>query len=341
MDYRPLGRSGIKVSKFGLGTMVLGAWGNSDVDACSRIINKALDAGINLLDTADVYGEGQNERIVGLAIANRRDEIVLCTKFHHAVEPDEDPNRQGNSRRWIMRAIDDSLKRLNTDYIDLYQVHRPDPTVAIEETVEALSDLVRMGKIRAWGTSTFPAEDLVETLWAARRCGAVGPHTEQPPYSILCRGAERDILPVAQRYGMGTLAWSPLSGGWLTGKYRRDTPPPPGSRGDTNPDHFDGTNHDKLIAVEALATIADKAGLSLTHMSLAWATEHPALSAALIGPRTEAQLDDLLQASDLLLTPDILDMIDTVVPPGTTINPTDLGWNPPGLTTNARRRRHS
>jgi len=341
MDYSPLGRSGMKVSKFGLGTMVLGAWGNSDLDACSRIINKALDGGINLVDTADVYGEGQNERIVATALNTRRDEVVLCTKFHHAVEPGKDPNRQGNSRRWIMSAIDDSLQRLNTDYIDLYQVHRPDPTVAIEETVEALSDLVRMGKIRAWGTSTFPAEDLVEAQWAASRTGAIAPHTEQPPYSILCRGAERDILPIAQRYGLGTLAWSPLSGGWLTGKYRRDTPPPAGSRGDINPDHFDGTNHTKLTTVETLSSIADDAGLTLTHMSLAWATEHPALSTVLIGPRTEQQLDDLLQAADVTLTPDILDAIDAVVPPGTTINPTDIGWNPPGLATNARRRNHS
>ncbi len=338
MEYRPLGRSDIEVSHFGLGTMVLGAWGNTDGDACHRIINAALDAGINLIDTADMYGGGENEIIVGAAIRTRRDDVVLCTKFHHPVGADPDLTRRGNSRRWIMTAIEDSLRRLGVDYVDLYQVHRPDPAVGIDETVGALTDLQRAGKIRAWGTSTFPAEDIVEAHWAAQRLDAIGPRTEQPPYSVLCRGIERDVLPTVQRHGMGALVWSPLSGGWLTGKYRRGHAPPVGSRGDTNPDHFDGGNEAKFDAVERLQRIADGAGVPLAHLALAFATEHPAVTAALIGPRTEAQLADLLAATTLRLDGDVLDAIDEVVPPGTTVNLADVGWIPPGLAADHRRR---
>jgi len=338
MKTEVLGRTGIHVSRFGLGTMVLGVWGNTDLSACQRIIHRALDAGITLIDTADTYGDGENEAIVGSALSGRRDDVVLCTKFHNPVGAHDDPNRRGNSRRWIMRAVEDSLRRLDTDYIDLYQVHRPDPTVSLTETVEALSDLVRAGKIRAWGTSTFPAEDLVEAHWVAERGGAIGPHTEQPPYSILCRGIERDVLPVAHRHGMGVLTWSPLSGGWLTGKYRRKDPAPAGSRGETNPDHFDRGNDAKFDAVEALVALANEAGLSPAHMALAWNVEHPAVTAALIGPRTEEQLEDLLGAAELRLDPDLLDAIDNVVAPGTTINQADVGWSPPGLGRANRRR---
>ncbi|BAN04526.1 aldo/keto reductase [Ilumatobacter coccineus] len=338
MEHRPLGRTGMHVSRFGLGTMVLGAWGNTDMAACHRIINQAIDGGVNLVDTADVYGAGENETIVGAAIAGRRDDVVLCTKFHHPVGDHDDPNRRGNSRRWIMTAIDDSLRRLGVDHIDLYQVHRPDPDTAIDETVDALTDLVRAGKIRAWGTSTFPADEIVEAQWAASRRGAVGPHTEQPPYSILCRGIEREVLPAVRRHGMGTLVWSPLSGGWLTGKYRRDQAAPAGSRADTNPDHFDGSNEAKFTAVEALQQIADDAGLPLTHMALAFVVQHPGVTCALIGPRTEEQLADLLGAADVVLDDDVLDAIDTVVAPGTTINPADVGWVSPGLAAEQRRR---
>jgi aryl-alcohol dehydrogenase-like predicted oxidoreductase len=339
MEYRTLGRSGIQVSRFGLGTMVLGAWGNTDEAACHRIINRAIDAGVNLVDTADMYGNGENEVLVGAALAGRRDDVVLCTKFHHPVGNETDPNRRGNSRRWIMTAVEDSLRRLGTDRIDLYQVHRPDPTVAIEETVQALTDLVRAGKIRAWGTSTFPAEDLVEAHWAATRDGAIGPHSEQPPYSILCRGIERDVLPVARRHGMGVLTWSPLSGGWLTGKYRRDEVAPPGSRAATNPDHFDVGNAAKFDAVEALGRVADGAGLSLAHLALAWNVEHPGVTAALLGPRTDEQLEGLLGAAQVRLDGDVLDAIDGIVAPGTTINAADLGWTSPGLARRERRRR--
>jgi aryl-alcohol dehydrogenase-like predicted oxidoreductase len=338
MNYVSLGRSGVKVSPFGLGTMVLGAWGNTDLSACHRIIHKALDAGINLIDTADVYGFGENETIVGSALKGRRDSVVLATKFHHPVGDTDDPNRRGNSRRWIMTAVEDSLRRLETDRIDLYQVHRPDPDTALDETVEALNDLMTAGKIRAWGTSTFPAEELVSAHWAAERAGSIGPHTEQPPYSILCRSIERDVLPTCRQHGMGVITWSPLSGGWLTGKYTKADPRPAGSRAAEQPDHFDADNLMKLEAVERLAEIAADAGLPLAHMALAWNVEHPAVSAALLGPRTEGQLDDLLGAVDVRLDTDTLDAIDAVVAPGTTLNSADVEWTPPGLSTAARRR---
>ena len=231
MEYRTLGRTGIRVNPLGLGTMVLGPWGNTDIEACRRVVSRALDAGINLVDTADTYGDGATEEIIGPALRGRRGDVVLATKFQNPVGDHNDPNRQGNSRRWMMTAVEDSLRRLGTDYIDLYQVHRPDPHTDIAETVEAMSDLVRAGKIRAWGMSTFPASEIVEAQWAAQRSGAIGPHCEQPPYSIMCRGIERDVLPVCARYRMGVVTWSPLSGGWLTGKYTRADPGPTGQPG--------------------------------------------------------------------------------------------------------------
>ena len=336
MHYTTLGRTGISVSRFGLGTMVLGAWGNTDRAACVRIVNAALDAGINLVDTADVYAFGESEEIVGEALRGRRDEVVLATKFHNAMS--EEINHRGNSRRWITRAVDDSLRRLGTDWIDLYQIHRPDPSTVIEETIDALTDLVRAGKIRAWGTSTFPAEELVETCWAADRRRVAGPHTEQPPYSILCRGIEADVLPTCRRHTIGVVVWSPLSGGWLTGKYRGDGEVPADSRAAQFPDHFDGANRSKYEAVERLAKIADAAGLTLTQLSLAFTLSHPAVTATLLGPRTEAQLAELLTAADVVLTADVLDAIDEVVAPGTDLNPADSGWVSPALAASARRR---
>ena len=338
MRFRTIGRSGIRVNPLALGTMVLGPWGNTDVESCRRIVLRALDAGVNLVDTADVYGNGATEEIIGPALKGRRDDVVLATKFNNPVGDHDDPNRQGNSRRWMMRAVEDSLRRLGTDYIDLYQVHRPDPHTAIEETVEAMSDLVRAGKIRAWGTSTFPAEEIVEAHWAAERSGAMGPHCEQPPYSIMCRGIESDVLPTCARYGMGVITWSPLSGGWLTGKYTRADPAPPGSRGATNPDHFDGGNQAKFDVVERLMPIAAEAGMSPMHMALAWVLEHPSVTAAIVGPRTQSQLDDLLAVGDQRLDADTLDAIDAVVVPGETLNPADTYWTPPTLAASARRR---
>jgi aryl-alcohol dehydrogenase-like predicted oxidoreductase len=334
--FRLLGDTGVQVSRFGLGTMVLGVWGNRDLAECGRIIHRALDAGINLIDTADVYGAGENEVIVGRAIAGRRDDVVLATKFHGAMG--DDVNRRGNSRRWVMRAIDESLRRLGVDHVDLYQIHRPDPATPIDETVGALDDLVRSGKIRYWGTSTFPAAELVEARWAAARRQASGPHTEQPPYSILCRHIEGDVLPTCQRHGIGVMTWSPLSGGWLTGKYRAAGDAPEGSRAATNPDHFDGHNEAKAAAVDRLRTVADQAGLPLAHLALAWAAEHPAVSSVLLGPRTDDQLTDLLGALDVALDADTLDAIDEVVAPGTDLNPADAGWTPPALAPTARRR---
>ena len=262
--------------------------------------------------------------------------MVVATKFHGSMG--EDPNRQGNSRRWINRAVEGSLRRLGTDRIDLYQVHRPDPDTAIEETVDALTDLVRAGKLLAWGTSTFPAAELVEAHWAAARHDVAGPHTEQPPYSILNRGIEAEVLPVCRRYGMGVLVWSPLAGGWLTGKYRRNEPVPPGSRAETNAEHFDGGNEAKFDAVERLAGIAEQAGLPLAHLALAWCTEHPAVTSALIGVRTMDQLEDLVAAGDVRLDADVLDAIDDVVAPGVDLNPGDTGWTAPGLAAESRRR---
>ena len=334
MQYRPLGRTGVNVSTLGLGTMVLGAWGNTDHDSCLRIVHRALDAGITLLDPADVYAFGESEEIVGAALRGRRDHVVLATKFHNPMGADR--NQRGNSRRWIRTAVEDSLRRLDTDRIDLYQVHRPDPMTDIAETVDTLTDLVRAGKILAWGTSTFPAEEIVEACWVADRRHVAGPHTEQPPYSILTRGIERDVLPACRRHGLGVLVWSPLAGGWLTGKYQGIAPA--GSRAATNPDHFDADNVDKHAAVEQLQQIAHGAGLTLVQLALGWAVEHPAVTSALIGPRTEEQLDELLAAADVTLSADVLDAIDAVVEPGTDLNAADRGWTPPGLSVAARRR---
>lgn len=338
MDYRGLGRSGIKVSRYGLGTMMFGAWGNTDHAACERMLNRALDSGINFVDTADMYAAGETETIVGRALGKRRDDVVLATKFHHPVGEHSDPLRQGNSRRWIVKALDDSLRRLGTDHVDLYQVHRPDPATDLSETVDCLSELVRAGKIRAWGTSTFPAHEIVSACWSAERNGGVAPTSEQPPYSILCRGIEADVLGVSRDHAIGVVTWSPLSGGWLTGKYTRSNPTPAGSRGATNPDHFDLVNDQKFAAVEQLEAIAKEAGVSLTHLALAWNGSHPAISSTLLGPRTEEQLEDLLQVIGLDLDESVLDAIDAVVPPGTNLNAADAGWTPPYLDRTARRR---
>src|SRR4051812_23662421 len=213
MDRTTLGTTGIQVSRYCLGAMMLGAWGNRDHDDCVRIIHTALDAGINFVDTADVYSAGESEEIVGKALKGRRDDVVLATKFHAPMG--DDPNMKGNSRRWIVREVENSLRRLQTDWIDLYQVHRPDPSADIDETLGALSDLVHQGKVRYLGSSTFPAEAIVEAQWVAERRGRERFVCEQPPYSILARGIEAAVLPAVRRYGMGAIVWSPLAGGWL------------------------------------------------------------------------------------------------------------------------------
>jgi aryl-alcohol dehydrogenase-like predicted oxidoreductase len=339
MEHRVLGRTGIKVSPLCLGTMMFGAWGNPDHDECIRMVHTALDAGVNFVDTADVYAFGESEEILGRALQGRRDDVVLATKFHNGMG--DDVNRRGNSRRWITRAVEDSLRRLGTDWIDLYQVHRPDATTDIDETLGALSDLVHQGKVRAIGTSTFPAAEIVEAQWVAARRQRERFATEQPPYSIFARGVEADVLPACVRHGIGVIVWSPLNGGWLTGKYRRGVEPPAGSRAVREPDHFDFDDpirERKLDLVDELDKLAAEAGLSLTHLAQAWVLEHPAVCSGIIGPRTPEQLEDVLGSAGVTLDDDLLDRIDELVPPGTTLNPSDAGHVPAGLDVQARRR---
>ena len=340
MEHRSLGRTGVSVSKFCLGAMMFGGWGNKDHDESIRIIHGALDAGINFIDTADVYAQGESEQIVGKALAGgRRDDIILATKVHGAMG--EDPNQQGNSRRWIIREVEDSLRRLGTDWIDLYQVHRPDPGTDIEETLGALSDLVHQGKVRYFGSSTFPASAIVEAQWAARDRGLQRFVTEQPPYSILVRAVEADVLPTCARYGMAVMSYSPLTGGWLSGRWRKDTGQQSSSRAGRLPERFDlslPANQRKLDAVEQLAQLAEEAGITLIQLAIAFVLSHPALTAALIGPRTMDQLESQLAGADVVLDEAVLDRIDEIVPPGTTINPADNSWANPALQPAARRR---
>jgi aryl-alcohol dehydrogenase-like predicted oxidoreductase len=312
---------------------MFGAIGNPDHDDSIRIIHKALDAGINFIDTADVYSRGESEEIVGKALQGRRDNIVLATKVFNPMG--DDPNQRGNSRRWIIAEIENSLRRLQTDYIDLYQIHRPDPTVDIEETLSALTDLVRSGKVRAIGSSTMPASDMVEAQWVAERRGLERFRTEQPTYSILNRGIEREVLPVAERYGMGTLVWSPLAGGMLTGRIRK------GQETDLRRarmfKHI--TDETRLDVVEQIILLAEKAGLPMTHLAMAFAITHPGVTSAIIGPRTMEQLDDLLASADVSLSDEILDRIDEIVPPGTDVGALDMAYNPPAIQRASLRRR--
>jgi len=337
---RPFGRTGVKVSALALGTMMFGSRGNPDHDDSVRIIHRALDAGINLVDTADVYSQGESETIVGKALRGRRDDVFLATKVHGRMG--DDPNRFGNSRRWIVRAAEDSLRRLGTDHIDLYQVHRPEEDTDFDETLGALTDLVRQGKVRYIGTSTFEPSAIVEGQWIAERRGRERVVSEQPPYSILARGAEREVLPIALKYGLAVIPWSPLAGGWLTGKFRKGGAQPPTSRAARQPGRFEigaPENAAKLEAVEALAQLAEQAGIPLIHLALAFVLEHPAVTAPIIGPRTYEQLEEQLGAAQTRLTPDLLDEIDKIVPPGVTLSARDRGYHPPALTDPARRRR--
>jgi aryl-alcohol dehydrogenase-like predicted oxidoreductase len=341
MQTRVLGSTGVKVSPLCLGAMMFGAWGNPDHDESVRIIHRALDEGINFIDTADVYSAGESEEIVGQALAHgRREHVVLATKAHAAMG--RDPNQQGNSRRWLIRECEASLRRLGTDYIDLYQIHRPDPTADIDETLGALSDLIRAGKILYAGSSTFPASQIVEAQWTAQRRGRERFVCEQPPYSILVRGIEAEILPVCQQYGMGVIPWSPLAGGWLSGRYRKGTDLPVSRRAQRLPQRYDLSlpgNQAKLDAADALGALADQAGLSVVHLALAFVLAHPGVTAPIIGPRTMEQLETQLGAADVVLDADILDQIDKIVPPGTNLNPGDRGYDTPALTTPALRRR--
>jgi aryl-alcohol dehydrogenase-like predicted oxidoreductase len=334
MHYRTLGRTGIQVSPYCLGAMMFGAIGNPDHEDSIRIIHKALDAGINFIDTADMYSHGESEEIVGKALKGRRDNVVLATKVWGPMG--DDPNRRGNSRRWIISEVENSLRRLQTDHVDLYQVHRPDPTVDVEETLSALTDLVRSGKVRAIGSSCFPASDIVEAQWAAERRGLERFSTEQPTYSILNRGIEREILPVTERYGMGTLVWSPLAQGMLTGRFRK------GQQTDTHRARYGFKHYSderRLEVVEQLIPLAEQAGMKLTHLAMAFAIAHPGVTSAIIGPRTMEQLDDLLAGADITLDDKILDEIDTIVAPGTDVGQLDMAYAPPALERATLRRR--
>ena len=338
MQLRTLGGTGIKVTPMCLGAMMFGRWGNQDHDEAVRIIHAALDAGINFIDTADVYSRGESEEIVGKALKGRRDDVVLATKVHGTMG--DDPNMGGNSRRWIAREVESSLRRLQTDYIDLYQIHRPDPGTDIEETLGVLSDLVRAGKVRAVGSSTFPAEQIVEAQWVAERRGLVRFRCEQPPYSIMARGVEASVLPTCARYGMGVITWSPLGGGWLSGKYQKGREIDMTSgRARLLPQRFDPTlpgNVRKLEVVEKLVDLAAETGVALTHLALAFVLAHPAVTAAIIGPRTT---EDLLAGAAVRLDDSTLDRIDELVPPGTNLNTVDAGWTSPSLADAALRRR--
>ncbi|MBC8089773.1 MAG: aldo/keto reductase [Phycisphaerae bacterium] len=339
MEYRTLGRTGVKVSPLCLGTMMFGAWGNTNHDDCVRIIHQALDAGINFVDTADVYSQGECEAIVGKALTGRRDSVVLATKVHGKMG--EGQNRQRNSRRYIVQAVEASLSRLKTDWIDLYQLHRADPFTDIDETLRAMDDLITQGKIRYVGTSTFPAPDIVEAQWCADRRGHARLVSEQPPYSILVRAAETDVFPVCRRHGMSVITWSPLASGWLSGRWRSGQPAPATSRAGRTPQRFDLSrpeNQRKLEIVDALAVLADGAGMSLVQMSVAWALVHPAVTSAIIGPRTAEQLASQLGADVVNLDGALLDRIDELVAPGTNVFREDGGWQNPSLKLEARRR---
>ena len=372
MKYRNLGRTGVKVSPLCLGAMMFGEWGNPDHDDSISIIHAAIDAGINFIDTADVYSGGESEVIVGKAIEGRgggprggaprgggggggaatprrapargggggRDDLVVATKVHGAMG--SDPNRAGNSRRWIMRACEESLRRLGTDYIDLYQIHRPDPNTDIEETLGALSDLVHQGKVRYLGSSTFPPSAIVEAQWAAARRNDERFVCEQQPYSILARGIEAEVLPTCDRYGMGVIAWSPLAGGWLSGKWRAGAEGLTSRRATRIPDRYDLSkpeNQAKLAAAEALAVLAEQSGMSLVHMALAFVVNHPVITSAIVGPRTMEHLEGQLGATEVVLGGEVLDAIDEIVRPGTNFSWADAGYVPPSIASAWRRRR--
>jgi aryl-alcohol dehydrogenase-like predicted oxidoreductase len=334
MRYRTLGRTGIQVSPYALGTMNFGAMLNAGGEDSTRIVHRALDGGVNLIDTADVYSGGESEEIVGKAIKDRRDDVVLATKFSNPMG--DSPNRRGASRRWITKAVEDSLQRLQTDYIDLYQYHYYDTTTDVEETLSALTDLMHSGKVRAIGTSKLPAADIVEAQWAAERRGLERFRCEQPTYSILNRSIEGDVLPVTQRYGMGTIVYSPLAQGLLTGRVRKGHK----SQLTRSGAYFAHLSDERRIdVVEQLIPLAEGAGISLTHLAMAFVIAHPGVTAALMGPQTIQQLDDLLAGAEVVLSDETLDRIDAIVAPGSDVGQLQMAYHPPAVTTPALRRR--
>jgi aryl-alcohol dehydrogenase-like predicted oxidoreductase len=341
MQYRNLGSTGVKLSPLCLGAMMFGAWGNPDHDVSVRIIDSAIDAGINFIDTADAYSAGESEEIVGKAITGKRDSLVIATKVHFPVSTH--PNQQGNSRRWIIQECENSLRRLGTDYIDLYQIHRPDPDVAIDETLGALTDLVRQGKVRYLGSSTFLPSSIVEAQWTAERRQRERFVCEQPPYSMLVRGIEADVLPTCEKYGMGVIPWSPLAGGWLSGKWREGTENLTSHRAErfAMSQRYDLSlpgNQAKLAAATALGDLAGEAGISLIHMALAFVLQHPSVTSVIIGPRTQEHFDSQIGAIDVTLDDAVLDRIDEIVKPGTNFSWADAGYEPPSIAESGRRR---
>lgn len=339
MQYRTLGRTGVQISSLALGAMNFGAMGRTTQDEATAIVDTAIEAGVNLIDTADVYSGGQSEEIVGRAIAGRRDDIVLATKA--SLPMGEERLHRGGSRRWLVAALDNSLRRLGVDHVDLYQIHRWDPGTGDDETLSALTDLQRAGKIRYFGSSTFPAYRIVEAQWTARDRQLGRYVTEQPSYSILQRGVETDVLPVTKQYGLGVLVWSPLASGWLTGAVRAGREIVT-NRSQSMPQRFDLTvpaNRARLDAVERLAHIADEAGLTLIQLALGFVTAHPAVTTALIGPRTVDHLRSQLAAADTVLPADLLDAVDEVVPPGVDLAAHEKNDTPPALLDPSLRRR--
>ena len=343
METRPFGETGVSVSKYCLGAMMFGPMGNADHDECAAMVHTALDAGINFIDTADAYSRGESEEIVGKALAGRRDDVVLATKAF--IPMSDDPNHRGGSRRWLIRAVEDSLRRLATDHVDLFQLHRRDTTLDLDESLSALDQLQRDGKIRYGGMSATPAEWIVEARHISDQRGHLRIRSEQVLYNLFSRGIERDVLPTCTRYGIGVMTYGPLNGGWLTGKYRRDEPAPDDSRavrlGAVQGNRWDperAANRTKLDLLDRLREFADTAGLPLTHLAHAWAAEHPAVSSVIIGPRTPAQLDDAIASADVTLDHDLLDALDELVPPGTDIDTVDTTRPEPQLSRRVRRR---
>ena len=343
MEVRSFGGTGIQVSKFCLGAMMFGPMGNTDHADCVRIVHAAFDAGINFIDTADAYSRGESEQILAKALKGRRDDVVLATKCF--IPMSSDPNHGGGSRRWIVRAVEDSLRRLETDYLDLYQLHRRDYRTDLEESLSALTDLQRQGKIRALGMSATPPNVLMEAHGVSERRGLARVRGEQCLYSAMARGVEEFVLPSCQQLGIGVLTYAPLNGGWLSGKYQRAAAPPAGSRAASalgRTGRWDEARPEvarKHEVVDALAALAREAGLPLTHLATAFAAEHPAVSSVIIGPRTMPQLEDSLAAASVRLAADVLDRIDAIVPPGENLDRRDTAVGNPALDDASRRRR--
>jgi len=328
MEYRLLGRTGIKVSPLCLGCMNFG--GRTAEDESIRIIHAALDAGINFVDTANVYSRGRSEEVTGKGLRDRRDGVVLATKVHGRMA-DDDPNMLGNSRRHIIQQCDASLKRLGTDWIDLYQIHRPDPSIPIDETLRALDDLVRAGKVRYIGTSTFAAWQIVESLWASKELGLNRFVSEQPPYHLLDRRWEREVIPMARTFGIGVIPWSPLAGGFLTGKYQRGSDRTEGERfaGKDDPRTQRLFSDASFDALEALQPLAEARRCTISQFALGWNLNQPGITSPIIGPRAMDQLEDNLAALDVEITDEDRGKIDAICPPGQAIVPwAEARWGP-------------